>query len=341
MASGDWAISVGIETYLDQNLRGLLAPEGDATAFHQWVTAKDGGNVPRAQAILIKSSNYPAFSDKSNAKPTADLIKAAFDTLFDVAAANAKAGKGRKVGRRLYLFFAGHGFAPDQQDELVALLTADASLATSELSHVIGSYFADTFWRARFFDEIVMFVDCCRNPMDCAQLYAPYPVDRAQDYHKVRRFYAFGAPVAKESREWKMADGKYHGAFTATVLDALSGAGYDRRNPAEITAESLRDRLYNGYVQFESPADRQRIDLSHEPDVDYKQKPGEKFVIARRGNALEALLKLIKPPQVDVTIAGSPGRIGMRAKVFNKALAEIATLSLAACWVVSVEMGFY
>ncbi|PYQ62101.1 MAG: hypothetical protein DMF53_13870, partial [Acidobacteria bacterium] len=209
MGAEDWAIVVGIKSYFDPGLAGLEGPENDAREFYDWVVSADGGAVPKAQAQCILSSDYhPPFASAAAAMPTAEAIKGAFDHLRSIADANVKAenGLGWTVGKRFYLFFSGHGFAPSQNDELTALLTAEASVANAQLTHVIGSYMADIFWRAKFFDEILLFVDCCRSIMDCAQLYMPYEIKRVSNYDQVRRFYAYGARVAKESREWKMAD---------------------------------------------------------------------------------------------------------------------------------------
>src|SRR5471030_1970768 len=128
MAKGDWAIVVGIKSYADPGLAGLEGPENDAKEFHDWVVSDAGGGVPKDQAKLIRSSDYgPPFTSAATAMPTQEAIKAAFDHLMTMADANAAKGLGRVVGDRLYLFFSGHGFAPDQDDGLTALLTANAS----------------------------------------------------------------------------------------------------------------------------------------------------------------------------------------------------------------------
>jgi len=111
MAKDDWAIAVGVKSYFDPDLGGLEGPENDANEFHKWVVSRDGGAVPRGQAQLILSSMYhPPFQSASDAMPTAEAVKAAFDHLRSIADENQKKENGRVVGRRLYLFFSGHGF---------------------------------------------------------------------------------------------------------------------------------------------------------------------------------------------------------------------------------------
>jgi hypothetical protein len=341
VAGDDWAVVVGIKNYADPDLAGLQGPENDAREFYDWVVSATGGAVPEAQAKLILSSDYPPFTTVANAMPTADVIKHAFDHLRSLADENENKGLGRNVGRRLCLFFSGHGFAPSQHDELAALLTAEASVAGAQLTHIVGSYMADFFWRARYFEEILLFMDCCRSVMECAQLYKPYEDERATDFYQVRKFYAYGARVAKESREWQMGDGRYHGVFTRTLVDALSGTGYDPGDASIITAESLRDQLYNGFKKFMSPSDQKRPDLPKEPEVVYEQKPGGNFTIVTRANLVQRMLGLKTVPKYEVKLLVSPARIGKKATVRDKSLGALKEETLGAGTTLQLERGFY
>lgn len=340
MGKDDWAISVGVKDYFDSDLAGLEGPENDANEFHQWVISEDGGAVPTGQAQLILSSLYkPPFKSASDALPTAEAVKEAFDHLRSIAEENEKQENGRVVGRRLYLFFSGHGFAPSHRDDLTAMLTAEANVKQQKLPHIVCSYMADFFWRARFFDEILLFVDCCRSIMECGQLYMPYHEERGRDFWKVRRFYGYGARVAKESREWKMPDGKVHGVFTRTLIDALNGAGYDPKDPSKITAESLRDQLYNGLKANMAPADRDRLDLPKEPEIDYEQKPGSNFTIVSRGS-LFSMLTGTKKPTFPVKIVTDTS-VGLQATVRDKDFKVVARPKLSAVTNLDLERGLY
>jgi hypothetical protein len=340
MAKDDWAIVAGVKTYFDPDLGGLEGPENDANEFYQWVVSDGGGAVARGQAQLILSSMYHVpFQSASDAMPTAEAVKASFDHLKSIADENEQNGNGRVVGRRLYLFFSGHGFAPSHRDDLTAMLTADANVKQEKLSHIVCSYMADFFWRARFFDEILLFVDCCRSIMECAQLYMPYDDERGSDYWTVRRLYGYGARVAKESREWKMPDGQVHGVFTRTLMDALNGAGYDPKDPTKITAESLRDQLYNSFKANMAPADRDRPDLPKEPEIDYEQKPDSNFTIASRG-LLQSLLPGAKVPTFPVKIV-SDTAVGKQATVRDKNFKVVARPVLSAVTDLSLERGLY
>src|SRR4051794_38605283 len=132
MAKDDWAVVVGIKTYFDPALAGLQGPENDASDFYEWLISSKGGDVPKGQARLILSSSFPPFASAAAAKPSAESIKDALDHFLTIAAANQARGLTPAVGRRLNLFFSGHGFAPSQHDDLTALLTADASVASGQ-----------------------------------------------------------------------------------------------------------------------------------------------------------------------------------------------------------------
>jgi hypothetical protein len=341
MAKDDWAIVVGIKSYLDPALAGLQGPENDAREFYDWVVSPAGGAVPKPQAKLILSSDFPPFTTAPEAMPTAKAITAAFEHLRTVAAQNAEKGLGRTVGRRLYVFLSGHGFAPARSVELTALLTAEATIADAQLKHIIGSYMTDHFWRARFFEQILLFMDCCRSLMDCAQLYMPFEDEFATGFDKVRRLYAYGARVAKESREWQMSDGAYHGVFTRTLLDALRGSAADPRSPSEVTAESLRNQIYTGFTNFLSPQDRQRAEGPPEPEVTYEQKPNNNFTVVTLGNRLQRVFGLVKLTKYPVTVRVTPPRLGKRATLRDKNLAAISTLTLADPLVLSLNKGLY
>ena len=337
MARNDWAIVVGIRDYFDADLHGLQGPENDARAFHEWVTAPDGGGVPKKQAQLILSSMFqePAPEKAENAMPTALAIRAAFDHLHAIAAENEENEIGREVGRRLYLFFAGHGFAPSHRDDLTALITADASIHEARLSHVLASEFADWFYRARFFEEIFLFVDCCRSIMECAQLFESWPVERGRDFHQVRRFYAYGARVAMESREWTPEGRECHGVFTMTLLDALRGGAQDPDDPAVITAESLRDHLYNAFAANMVPADRERPDVPKEPEVVYESRPGPKLEIA---GVPRALRKKLRYP-VEITAPASA--VGKKVRVLDGSFELATEATLTEMTALELARGLY
>jgi hypothetical protein len=344
MSKDDWAVVVGIQTYFDAGSLGALSgPENDAKAFHDWVTSKPGGEVPKGQAKLILSSQFKQpFPTAADAMPTADAIKDAFDHLKSVANENAENGNGLTVGDRLYIFLAGHGFAPSLDDQLTALLTAEASVANSQLQHIIGSYMADWFWRAGYFKQVLLFVDCCRSILPCTQLFKPYQDERGRDFDQLTRFYAFGARIGQESREWTPDGGVCHGVFTMTLMNGLQGAAYDPRTPKNITAESLRDYLYNDFKNFMVPGDRERSDRRKDPEVQYEQRPDSNFVVAPvpPTGIVERVIGA-RAKQYTRTITVAPQFVGKQAEIQDWTYNKIADLVLQATNAVPLARGTY
>lgn len=346
MGKNDWAVVVGIDTYYDSgSLGALLGPENDAQEFYQWVVSPTGGDVPEGQAKLILSSQYKSkqpFASPADAMPTAAAIKLAFDHLQSIAEENDDKGIGLTVGDRLYIFMAGHGFAPSVRDELTALLTAEASVTSSQLTHVIGSYMADWFWRAAYFKQIFLFMDCCRTILPCTHLFEPYRIRRGPNFDQGVRFYANGARPGHESREWTPPGGKCHGVFTMTLMNGLRGAAYDPRDPKHITAESLRDYLYNDLKNFMVPGDREKPDVRTDPEVQYEHRPGRNPVVAPvpPKTLLEKVLGP-KAPQFPVRITAAAASVGKAVDVQNWTLEKVASLTLQPANDLQLERGYY
>src|SRR4051794_3859343 len=166
MAETDRAIIVGINLYPE--LGNLEGPENDVNAFYDWLVSSTGGDVPAQNIKCIRSSDYgPSFASVDVAEPTILRIQSAWRELYNIAQANQERFY---VGRRLYLYFAGHGFSPDDtQEDRTALLAANATRIETG-SHVIGQYMAEWFRRAGIFDEVVLVMDCCRENYRAAGL---------------------------------------------------------------------------------------------------------------------------------------------------------------------------
>ncbi|HUR79153.1 MAG TPA: hypothetical protein VM733_00200 [Thermoanaerobaculia bacterium] len=338
----DWAIVVGIRSYWEPSLQGLEGPENDAREFYDWVISPDGGGVPEGQAKRILSSDFQGAQE-----PTATMVQAMFDHLDAVDAKFKKETRTRKpFGRRLWIYFSGHGFAPDIDDKLTALLTAEAALGAFHKSHVITSKLADYCATARYFTEVFMFADCCRTIMPVTQLNVKPIGKRSDDADEVRTFYAYGARIGKESREWEV-NGQYRGVFTMTLMEGLRGAAVDRSEKTPvITAESLNNFLHNNFAAFMVPDDRGRAGIRREPEVQYEHR-ATKLVIAplpettfvnREGNATKYPVRILARTK---GAEGEPYVITRRSmNIEGKVGDEIIDLE-AGLYVVSVRSLFF
>lgn len=327
MAQDDWAVVVGIKVYPE--LSDLDGPENDARAFYDWLVKPDGGGVPKDHVKLILSSDFqPPPQSATDAKPTAELIEEAFSRLDDEA--NKPQNNGR-VGRRLYLYLSGHGFAPDF--EQVALLMANANRNRTVL-HILGKAYADWFYRAGYFQEVVLFMDCCQEKY---RKTIPRPIhfnerDSPGGLDDSRRFYGFGTKWSKLAQERLMEeDGKVHGVFTTALLKGLAGAAADPAT-GKITAGSLAGWLYDSMPRLLSPDALSDPDVAREPDLDYDKKDEMTFVLATPTEV----------PSFKVRIHVPAASVGKRLIVRDDRFARVVELpSAAAITEVSLPRRMY
>ncbi len=301
MAKDDWAIVVGIARYPE--LGNLDGPENDAQGFYDWLVAPDGGDVPPDNIAFFLSSRFPPAIAALRAEPGLATLQVAFDELQELAKKNFKSGNGYRVGRRLYIFLSGHGCSPSSTD--TALLAANANRDRPGY-HIIGRLYADTFLIANFFDEAVLFMDCCRENVQTPPNIPPYNKITGPDaLDKARCFYGFATKWSRLSRERKMADGLVHGVFTTALLAGLKGAACDPTD-GRITSASLGSYLYANMKTFLSPADLNDPEIPQEPDLDYGKNPQTPLVFAT-----------VAIPEFPVTINLPPETAGKTIEILD------------------------
>jgi hypothetical protein len=354
MSKEDRAIVVGISKYPD--LGDLRGPENDAHAFRDWLVDTRGGDVPDKQIRMILSSDTgPLAAAPGTPHPTVIEVQKEFEALQDIADENMAAQRGRRVGRRLYLYLAGHGFSPST--EQTALLMANAApLRAGGTYHIIGQFFAGWFYRAGYFDEICLFMDCCREIFTATSLNMPWAdeVDETA-IDRCRFFYAFGTKWSQDSRERPMPpDDLWHGVFTSALLAGLRGAAVEPGDPrGRITAESLEAYLLDYMQDFLSEPDRSNPDVAKAPDVDFKpRRPPGQMVIAEvppdRGVG-QRVLNFVRGTEGDaakyaVTIAFDTALRGKTAQVIQglDGTTVVATSkSVGAEWSIKLERARY
>jgi hypothetical protein len=164
------------------------------------------------------------------------------------------ATKGHRVGRRFYIFLAGHGITPLRAASPImddtALLMADAD--ASDLQHVAGLGYAEWFRTAGAFDEIVLFTDCCRHQKTNIVPNQPaFPVTECQR-DRVRVFYAAATGFNLSAWERDLGDPpRPRGIFSYVLMQALEN-GAARDAAGRLTASSLKVHLENGVQQLKA-----------------------------------------------------------------------------------------
>lgn len=236
MAQDDHAVVVGITTY--PGFRNLEGPEKDALAFRDWLTDPAKGAVPTAnvKTVFTSSTHPPAPASADDARPAQDDVHQLFKSHVRHAAL------GKRVGRRLYIYAAGHGFSDPADMSTAAIYAANAE----ELFplHVAMSAYADFFRRSAAFDEVVLVMDCCRTASSLESVLGPpvpnlAPRANAKD---VRTFTAYGASWGSPAREKRFGPDT-RGIFTMTLLEALDRCEPD--DQGNVTGQKVKEYIHN------------------------------------------------------------------------------------------------
>jgi hypothetical protein len=217
----DFGLVVGVDHY--PRFRSLQGAAADAIAFHAWMCDPDGGGVAPAHARLVTSTPEPP-------TPLQDHVDEQVVEL--VQAADALGG-----ARRLYVYFSGHGATClDGAADDVALLLAKWSPALARLA-LSTSRYCSALGGLGLFEEVAMFLDCCRGAaVGAVGLPPTFTCKPASAGPPARVFVAYateaGRPAFEQPRE-----GVWHGAFTRRLLWIL------KRSPQGIEAAALKDSL--------------------------------------------------------------------------------------------------
>jgi hypothetical protein len=321
MQDEDYAIVVGLQTYPGLNGNGqpaLSGPVNDANAFYDWLISKDGGDVDPNKIQRIRSSDFPAPAGPIfKTKPRADDIEDAFNNLKDISDANKNANKPRRIGRRLYVYMAGHGVVQQNLNvneppkKEAALLMANVELNNIGNSYVYAAYSTSWFCNNRCFDEVFLFMDCCKEL--ALLLGQNYFLPNTGSPDTGVRCLMFATKASRLAREQMMDDeNRVRGVFTKTLLMGLEGGAakiLPGRNDGvgQITAASLAEYVRQQMRELlPEPLKPQAGDW--EPEFDFF--PGDNF-------GANIVIKEMLMPTFPVTITLVPGATGSLSITFE------------------------
>lgn len=256
MHTEDWALCVGIGDYLAETRLGTLpGARADAERFLRWLVSDTGGCVPREQCTLIQS---PILQSETDPQPVAKVVEAWFRLLFRRTRAAEVEGRGSRIGRRLYLYFSGHGISLGDTRESV-LLTADAE-PPAACEHFAARLWAEWFRVRGAFDEVLLIMDCCRSGV--RSVHVNGPPWQVRHGEPARHFYAFAVADGAAAREIEV-EGKPVGLFTHALLEILDDA-----SQRPLCASTLKGLLYGA------------LDGPNEPSIEMPANPRHDFVVA-------------------------------------------------------------
>jgi Caspase domain len=250
-----WGIVIGIDAY--PQLRPLQAARTDATRFSEWLQSEDGGSLPVSNIKLVLSpSQFP--NDPLDAAPVQR------DILRGLQGIGVR--ENRRLGQRLYFYFAGHGVGPAFDD--VGMLLADAAMDL--LNNNLGLRPYRSFFRTfGLFDEVVFILDCCRDPRGGFITQAPpFTWEPKPLPPRVNDCVILAAPWGEKAFEpTAAASGERRGLLTAALLEALNGKT-DAIDPSgKVTSYSVRN-----YLKKRVPAMAAEKNLQQEPRVEAEEE---------------------------------------------------------------------
>lgn len=244
MATQDdhYAILVAIQRY--PGMSNLYGPENDAHEIREWLLSPTGGNLRRDNLQEVVSSKYPPLQEPERAdeaNPAELEFKKALNRWLKV---DNKTWRGR-VGQRLYLYFAGHGFTAGSVED-PALYTAQAQ--TGDVAHIAAIRYVNKIVDARFFDEVIVIMDCCQDVLKASQVVEPTwsPPSPTRET-EVLLMKAFAAPRGRKSFENPPKSPEARGYFSTVFMKALKAAPAD--SEGYVTARSVEETLLGEWVR--------------------------------------------------------------------------------------------
>lgn len=255
----DYAIIIGIDQY--EAFKPLHGASADARAFESW--ARNHAKVPDCHIQVLADPDEPL---------PMSAIKEAF-----VRLALASDDGSKRVGRRLYIFLAGHGAGTDIDRS--GLFASDHRKITPNL--LSATDVANLFVRAALFDEVLLFMDCCRSFNGNLDGYNPFDRNAFDPgSREVRRCYAYAAKLDQKAREREF-DGEegYRGLFTKALVMGLEGHAAERTSN-RVTVESLEKYVKIKMEEF--GAKRQNAEFEPDDDillVDVDDVPGTSVTV--------------------------------------------------------------
>lgn len=328
-----WAFVVGINTYpqgADQRpLNGAVA---DAADFAHWALHPDGGAVPANQLffwtypepdplpndVLTYLANptpwwdpngprVPDFQSPPTRRHITETALSQGKAAREAARVAMMEGKTPRV-RRCYVFLAGHGVQSHvigaQADQQICYVCEDFR---ADAQGADGLLPCDEFRRALLaggFDEVIMFLDCCRTGAPKVNDGVP-SIGAPMTLQPVKPIFIIGAAAQMGDLAYETQSAPIRGAFSQTLVQGLRGVRSE--GPPELSLESLRLFVKDNIKAAAHPQDQR-------PDID--GKPNDPYPVVAEG-------PVIPPPQMVArgggAVAASPPPVADIHITFRKA----------------------
>lgn len=238
--SNHFAVVVGIDHYPDfQNLNGA---KRDAQAFAQWLENTDGGCLPTDNIKLV-------LSEKTPLQPIQDHVD---DALADIIQC-----LNGQTGKRLYIYFSGHGLARSHNETDLCLakwsrLKRGCALDSNDYLNLL----VESGW----FEEVLIFLDCCRiRQIRSRALPSTLDITRpANRAAQTKYMLANATEYMAAAFEGGVDDNDtIRGFFTTALLEGLQGHGTPAQQ--DISLANLRTYLLSRVNELANVAGHRQI----------------------------------------------------------------------------------
>jgi hypothetical protein len=164
-------------------------------------------------------------------------------------------------------------------------------------NHLGGYAYAEWFRALGVFDEVVLFLDCCRDEKQNVGLTPPSMPRLQAQRTPARRFYAAATQIGSESWEKDLGSpAEKRGVFSHVLMEALTSPSLC--NPVgQLTGKVLASQLYKDVPLLQSGQD---------PDINYR--PEQDIVFIKR----------VTPKKPRVSIAFDPSLVGRKVLLIGK-----------------------
>lgn len=256
LAREDHALVVGIDRYPDFGLNGhsgdLRGPSQDALAVTDWLANYAGVPCQNIACMTsdgsgdcrVTNGGMQSWTPRQDPRPLGSDIERWLVNHVRESIRRSESGPPR-IGRRLWVYMAGHGFASSLATRDVALLAADAARQIY-VPNFCATKWVDWIAQTYPFDEVVLWLDCCASIRHGISLGVP-PAQSVQARAKPAKRVVITAAMAGEEsfEDLQDASGQARGLFTKGLLAGLSGHA-ETDDAGFITTQTLRKYLLNG-----------------------------------------------------------------------------------------------
>jgi uncharacterized caspase-like protein len=235
-----YAVVVGINRY--PGIGDLAGARADAEQFAAWLADPAGGALPASnvKTVCATEADEAAYDCAHVARPTNNEIDYALQKVTRELKATLDVDPSAWERSRLYLYVAGHGFAPQGGEGALFLANAESDALSRNIELPEYRRWCTT---CAWFREVIVFADCCRTRVrSAARGYGPRLDECAAPWNGKSSTWliGYGSTLGKPTYELPTpgVDDEARGYFTGALLEGLRGAAA-RDEGGALTATTL------------------------------------------------------------------------------------------------------